>query len=72
MICAEKVDIYTQIMLNWEAFKIYFHTMLENGVYLPPSQFETNFVSLQHGPEEIEKTLAAAEKAFAAIAETRK
>lgn len=65
-------DFESACACDLEAFKIYFHTMLENGVYLPPSQFETNFVSLQHGPEEIEKTLAAAEKAFAAIAQAKK
>ncbi|MCI6223153.1 MAG: glutamate-1-semialdehyde 2,1-aminomutase [Succiniclasticum sp.] len=51
-----------------EAFKIYFHTMLENGVYLPPSQFETNFISLAHSDEDFAQTIAAARKAFAAIA----
>jgi glutamate-1-semialdehyde 2,1-aminomutase len=51
-----------------EAFKIYFHTMLENGVYLPPSQFETNFISYAHTDEDFGQTIAAARKAFAAIA----
>ena len=46
-----------------DAFRIYFHSMLEQGIYLPPSQFETNFISLAHTPEDIEKTIAAAEKA---------
>ena len=32
-----------------DAFRIYFHSMLEQGIYLPPSQFETNFISLAHG-----------------------
>ncbi len=51
-----------------EAFKIYFHAMLEQGIYLPPSQFETNFLSLAHSPEDIQKTLDAAAFAFAAVA----
>ena len=51
-----------------EAFKLYFHTMLENGVYLPPSQFETNFISYAHTDEDFAQTIAAAKKAFAAIA----
>lgn len=55
-----------------EAFKIYFHSMLEQGIYLPPSQFETNFLSLAHSPEDIQKTLDAAEVAFAAVAAARK
>jgi glutamate-1-semialdehyde 2,1-aminomutase len=41
--------------------------MLENGIYLPPSQFETWFVSTAHGEEEIEATLAAAREAFASL-----
>lgn len=55
-----------------EAFKIYFHAMLEQGIYLPPSQFETNFVSLAHSPKDIQKTIDAAAKAFAAVAAARK
>lgn len=55
-----------------DAFRIYFHSMLEQGIYLPPSQFETNFLSLAHTPEDIERTLQAAAKAFAAVAAARK
>ena len=54
-----------------EAFKIYFHSMLEQGIYLPPSQFETNFLSLAHSPEDIQKTIDAAAVAFAKVAEAR-
>jgi glutamate-1-semialdehyde 2,1-aminomutase len=38
--------------------------MLERGVYVPPSQFEAWFPSLAHAPEHLERTVAAAEKAF--------
>jgi glutamate-1-semialdehyde 2,1-aminomutase len=48
-------------------FGRWFRGMLEHGVYLPPSQFEAAFVSLAHGAEEIERTLAAARAAFRAI-----
>lgn len=54
-----------------EAFKIYFHSMLEQGIYLPPSQFETNFLSLAHSPEDIQKTIDAAANAFAKVAEAK-
>ena len=54
-----------------EAFKIYFHSMLKQGIYLPPSQFETNFLSLAHSPEDIQKTITAAEVAFAEVAKAR-
>ena len=47
-----------------EAFNRFFHHMLEEGVYLAPSAFEAGFVSAAHGDAEIEKTLAAARKAF--------
>ena len=36
------------------------------GVYLAPSQFEAGFVSLAHGPREIEQVVAAAEAFFSA------
>lgn len=55
-----------------DAFRIYFHSMLSQGIYLPPSQFETNFLSLAHTPEDIEKTLQAAQVAFAAVAAAKK
>lgn len=55
-----------------EAFKIYFHSMLEQGIYLTPSQFETNFLSLAHSPEDIQKTIDAAAVAFAKVAQLRK
>ena len=51
---------------NQEKFRRWFLSMLEHGIYLPPSQFETNFVSMEHSDDDIEKTLAAAEIAFSA------
>jgi glutamate-1-semialdehyde 2,1-aminomutase len=45
-----------------EAFSRYFRAMLEQGIYLAPSQFETAFVSIAHSDEDIEKTVAAVEK----------
>ena len=44
----------------------FFNHMLEQGIYLPPSQFEAVFTSLAHTEEDIEKTLAAASLAFGA------
>jgi glutamate-1-semialdehyde 2,1-aminomutase len=41
--------------------------MLERGVYLPPSQFEAWFPSLAHADAHVERTLAAAREAFAAL-----
>lgn len=42
-------------------FKAFFHAALQNGIYLPPSQFEAAFVSLTHKNEEIDQTLAVFE-----------
>ena len=50
------------------AFKIWFHAMLNEGIYLAPSQFETIFMSLAHTKEDIEKTVEAAGKAFVKVA----
>lgn len=48
-------------------FKQFFHLMLEGGVYLAPSAFEAGFTSIVHGDKELQITLDAAEKAFAAL-----
>ena len=42
----------------------YFHAMLEEGVYLAPSQFEAYFVSAAHGADELAHTLNAQRRAF--------
>jgi len=56
---------YAEVMQSdKEAFNRFFHHMLEEGIYLAPSAFEAGFVSAAHGDAEIEKTLAAARKAF--------
>ncbi|MGL6258408.1 glutamate-1-semialdehyde 2,1-aminomutase [Vibrio sp. WXL210] len=52
-----------------ERFKRFFHLMLEEGVYLAPSAFEASFTSLAHGEEQIQNTLDAADRCFAALAE---
>ena len=42
----------------------YFHKMLEQGVYLPPGNFETCFLSTAHTKEDVETTIEAASKAL--------
>ena len=49
---------------NQEIFKRWFKAMLEQGIYLAPSQFETLFVSIAHTDEDISKTIDAAEISF--------
>jgi glutamate-1-semialdehyde 2,1-aminomutase len=41
--------------------------MLERGVYLPPSQFETAFLSSEHGAQEIDQTILAFRSALAGV-----
>ena len=45
-----------------ERFKKFFHGMLDAGVYLAPSQFESGFISVAHAPADIERTVQAAAK----------
>jgi glutamate-1-semialdehyde 2,1-aminomutase len=52
-----------------EAYGNWARELLGRGVYAPPSQFEAWFPSLAHGEEQIERTLTAAEAAFAAMPE---
>lgn len=67
-----EITNYTQAAAcDTAAYATFFHAMLLNGVHLPPSQFEAWFVSLAHDDQALEKTLAAAGKAFAVVAESR-
>jgi glutamate-1-semialdehyde 2,1-aminomutase len=50
-----------------EAFGRFFRSMLDNGVYLPPSQFEAAFLSTAHTEEDIQQTAAAAKQAFTLV-----
>ncbi|AEY00528.1 glutamate-1-semialdehyde aminotransferase [Oceanimonas sp. GK1] len=62
------ISSYEQVTrCDLDAFKRFFHLMLDHGVYLAPSAFEAGFMSLAHGDQEIANTLAAADKAFAAL-----
>jgi glutamate-1-semialdehyde 2,1-aminomutase len=64
-----------EVVTNWETanrasrelYGKFFHAMLEEGVYLAPSQFEAGFVSLAHTDEIISQTVAAASKALGRI-----
>jgi glutamate-1-semialdehyde 2,1-aminomutase len=59
---------YAQVMQSdKERFNRFFHAMLDRGVYLAPSAFEAGFVSMAHGGDVIEATLAAARDAFRTI-----
>ncbi|MCH1626596.1 glutamate-1-semialdehyde 2,1-aminomutase [Fredinandcohnia quinoae] len=52
---------------NLDFFAAYYRQMAEQGVFLPPSQFEGLFLSTAHSDEDIEKTIEAAEHAFSKL-----
>jgi glutamate-1-semialdehyde 2,1-aminomutase len=60
---------------NWDsaaksdtaAFGKFFHRMLDQGIYLPPSQYEAAFLSAAHTEQDIQRTIGAAKEAFAAV-----
>ncbi|WP_191560700.1 glutamate-1-semialdehyde 2,1-aminomutase [Metabacillus idriensis] len=52
---------------NLEFFSKFYREMANEGVFLPPSQFEGLFLSTAHTDEDLAKTLAAAEKAFSVL-----
>ena len=49
---------------NIDAFKRFFHLMLDQGVYLAPSAYEAGFLSLAHSAEDLAHTIQAAELSF--------
>ena len=66
----EKVKTLEDAMNTNDGFySIYFDTMLENGVIVPPSKYEAHFVSYIHNDEDMEKLLKGVEKTFQKIAE---
>ncbi len=65
----EVVDYETSAAADQEAFKVWFRAMLEQGIYIAPSQFETLFMSGAHTDEEIDRTIEAAGKALQQVAE---
>jgi glutamate-1-semialdehyde 2,1-aminomutase len=52
---------------NAEQFKAFFHGMLDEGIYLAPSAYETGFVSAAHSEEDLQKTIAAAAKVLKSL-----
>jgi len=45
-------------------FGLFYRRILENGVFLAPSEYEANFLSVAHRQEDIDKTIKAASRAF--------
>ncbi len=65
---APQVSTFAQVtQCNIDRFKLFYHGMLNHGVYLAPSAYEAGFVSSAHGDAEIEATLQAAAAVFATL-----
>ena len=66
----EKVEnLEDSLKANTENFSIYFNTMLDNGIVVPPSQFEAHLLSIAHTKKELDRTLEVMEMAFKKIGE---
>lgn len=61
-------DYETAASADTALYARFFHEMLSQGVYMPPSQFEAAFVSVAHSDDDIQATVAAVAKAFKALA----
>lgn len=65
----EQVTSFEQVMkCDADKFGRFFHSMLEEGVYLAPSAFEAGFMSQAHSEEDINATIEAAGRVFAKLA----
>lgn len=61
----EKVnDLSGAQKANVKTFSLYFNSMLERGILIPPSQYEANFVSAAHSKDDIEKTVSIINECF--------
>ncbi|AIF43295.1 glutamate-1-semialdehyde 2,1-aminomutase [Virgibacillus sp. SK37] len=63
----EVINYETAQTSNLDYFAQYYRNMIEEGVFLPPSQFEGLFLSTAHTDEDIEKTVKAIRSAFSKI-----
>jgi glutamate-1-semialdehyde 2,1-aminomutase len=61
--CAKKSDI--------QMFTAYFHELLRQGIFIPPSQFETCFLSTAHNGEDLKHTIEAFDKALGKAAKEK-
>ena len=61
------VDFQTAALANNEYFNRFFHGMLDRGVYLAPSSFETWFLAITHSQALLDRTLDAAEQVITSL-----
>jgi len=63
----EVTDFESARASDLNRFNAFFHAMLAEGIYLPPSQFEVAFISAAHTESDIDHTIKAATRAFALL-----
>lgn len=63
----EVYDYETANTSNGKRYATFFQSMLSSGLYLPPSRFESMFLSAVHTRKDVESTVSAAGKAFSEI-----
>jgi len=63
------ITSYTQVVerCSVDRFNLFFHGMLNEGIYLAPSAFEAGFVSSAHSKDDLDATVAAAGKVLATL-----
>jgi glutamate-1-semialdehyde 2,1-aminomutase len=64
-------DLASARTSDLDMFTMLFRTLLEKGVFIPPSQFETCFLSYAHEDEDIDKTIEAYDYAFSLMRPTK-
>src|SRR5205085_12331248 len=64
---APVTDWPTAARADRELYGRFFHSMLEEGVYLAPSQFEAGLIGVAHTDELLDRTVEAARKAFRSL-----
>jgi len=64
---AEIRNLAGAMQADRELFGRYFHGMLQEGVYLAPSQFEAGFISAAHTGDDITRTVEAAAKVLKSL-----
>ncbi|MGQ9747111.1 MAG: glutamate-1-semialdehyde 2,1-aminomutase [Candidatus Caldatribacteriaceae bacterium] len=58
------VDYHSALRADITLYRRFFHAMLQEGIFIPPSQFEAWFLSTAHTDEDINRTLEATSKAL--------
>ncbi len=63
----EIINLDSVMTADSATFRKFFTSMLDQGIYVAPSPYETGFISVAHGDDEIDATLVAMENALASI-----